>query len=519
MRALRYGLFVLLLAPALARAQVPNAFFEVDGVLYRALATQNFGAQLENGTDIGPLPLVQAVDAAGDGLDGNGTVLDGCSPFDNAADMVGNIALVSRGSCAFVTKAENAADAGATAVVVYMDARNGQEDDALVNMGGDCDPSVCTAPTLFISRRAYKSFIPDLPFPRTATVIPDLSDEPTVGVVATGVVNVPIYDNGFFGTTPENDYAPVADESPLTFNGFTSLYVGSVLVGVNGSVAGSPYDTQSDYVRTSTVLTTSGDVYESIVRATFVSEDLGIEIEHLAQGSVDQPTAVVMQLSAASTTGADIDDVYLGLFVDWDVIDDESDVSTDDLGGFIAEVSMAYVFDADQAQYYGVLPIASETFYPGWNLSGYTTDSDGNDANILAALTSAVSPDGAQGERAVVMGQGPYTLPASGNPVVQAFALVVGESEVDLLNAAWSLYSQCWIYGRGCSTEAATEDGTYRLASIYPNPSTTTARVGFTLPRAEDARVEVFDLLGRRVTVLTDGLHVAGEHSVTLDAT
>ncbi|MEL7362961.1 MAG: T9SS type A sorting domain-containing protein, partial [Bacteroidota bacterium] len=68
------------------------------------------------------------------------------------------------------------------------------------------------------------------------------------------------------------------------------------------------------------------------------------------------------------------------------------------------------------------------------------------------------------------------------------------------------------------ATEEAAQAGTYRLDSVYPNPVSTTATVGFTLPTAEDARVEVFDLLGRRVATLTDGFRAAGEHTVTLDA-
>ncbi|MEO1077843.1 MAG: T9SS type A sorting domain-containing protein, partial [Bacteroidota bacterium] len=35
---------------------------------------------------------------------------------------------------------------------------------------------------------------------------------------------------------------------------------------------------------------------------------------------------------------------------------------------------------------------------------------------------------------------------------------------------------------------------------------------------SEDARVEVFDLLGRRVATLADGFRVVGEHRVKLDA-
>ena len=43
---------------------------------------------------------------------------DGCSPFDNAADIAGQWVYVDRGSCTFATKADNAENAGAQGIVV-----------------------------------------------------------------------------------------------------------------------------------------------------------------------------------------------------------------------------------------------------------------------------------------------------------------------------------------------------------------------------------------------------------------
>lgn len=44
---------------------------------------------------------------------------NGCGPLTNPGDIAGNIALVIRGACSFKTKYDNAADAGAQAIVVY----------------------------------------------------------------------------------------------------------------------------------------------------------------------------------------------------------------------------------------------------------------------------------------------------------------------------------------------------------------------------------------------------------------
>ncbi|MCI0402113.1 MAG: peptidase [Acidobacteria bacterium] len=60
-----------------------------------------------------------AVVAGLDPADGAGpTTFDACSPLTNAAAVNGNIALVNRGTCTFVTKVKNAQNAGAIAVIV-----------------------------------------------------------------------------------------------------------------------------------------------------------------------------------------------------------------------------------------------------------------------------------------------------------------------------------------------------------------------------------------------------------------
>lgn len=59
--------------------------------------------------------IVQAIDPAnGDGP----SATDGCTAFSNAASIDGNIALIDRGTCTFVTKGRNAQNAGAIGVIV-----------------------------------------------------------------------------------------------------------------------------------------------------------------------------------------------------------------------------------------------------------------------------------------------------------------------------------------------------------------------------------------------------------------
>ncbi len=72
----------------------------------------------------------------------------------------------------------------------------------------------------------------------------------------------------------------------------------------------------------------------------------------------------------------------------------------------------------------------------------------------------------------------------------------------------------------GISTAVESEEAPEAVAvePAYPNPFFQSTTLTYTLPRAAEVRVEVFDVLGRRVQILADGFQSAGAHRVAFDA-
>jgi len=58
----------------------------------------------------------------------------------------------------------------------------------------------------------------------------------------------------------------------------------------------------------------------------------------------------------------------------------------------------------------------------------------------------------------------------------------------------------------------------FSLSTNYPNPFNPVTTINFALPERSDVRVEVYDVLGRRVRLLVDNNLSAGTHSVRFDA-
>jgi len=81
------------------------------------------------------------------------------------------------------------------------------------------------------------------------------------------------------------------------------------------------------------------------------------------------------------------------------------------------------------------------------------------------------------------------------------------------------LLSVTVIDGMASSTEASTVPRTFTLRGNYPNPFNSSTHIAFDLPEPAMVRVEISDLLGRRVkTIPARPVGVGTDHTIAVDA-
>jgi hypothetical protein len=58
----------------------------------------------------------------------------------------------------------------------------------------------------------------------------------------------------------------------------------------------------------------------------------------------------------------------------------------------------------------------------------------------------------------------------------------------------------------------------YELSQNYPNPFNPSTTIRFSLPRASQLKIELYNVIGEQVAILADGMYEAGYHKIAFSA-
>ncbi len=343
----------------------------------------------------------------------------------------------------------------------------------------------------------------------------------------TGVAALRVFNTGYYG----NDVGDAAfADTTFNFGAAAPLYEGQLIVAVSPTqISGEPY---SNAPPAPPLPPGPGAGYEWTLGARPVAitppapftqayetaytdagtnnlNPAGLSVLQRSYSRTGDPFVIVeVQVSSATARSG----VYIGMFADFDI----SPTATADRAAFDQATRTVYANSAattGNRNYYGVSVIGMQQ--SGWSstaqLDGATEEA--NQAELYKSLSVNGTPATTNGDRRLAIGAGPFTL-AAGVAQTVRFAYVGGANLVALQQNAAAAQALFPTAGEDGPSAAAG----LRIAPTVPNPATGRTAVTFELDAAQDARLAVYDVLGREVAVLADGAQSAGPHTVALDA-
>lgn len=229
---------------------------------------------------------------------------------------------------------------------------------------------------------------------------------------------------------------------------------------------------------------------------------------------------VMLKYTVRNTGTAVVPAYYFGLYFDWDL----GSVS-ENIAGVDTPLHLGYVYDTDPAgvrAWTGVRlltngPLAFRAIANPGDASWGVYDGFSN-SEKWEALSSGVSKRQAgPTDVSFFIGTGPVRM-TPGDSAVAAFAMIAGDDSLSMFQHAAAAQL---LWNSIASSPPPPPPTEFSLDQNYPNPfnPATTIRYGASsLQPRTSVRLRVFDVLGREVATLVDGMVEPGFHRIRFDA-
>lgn len=274
--------------------------------------------------------------------------------------------------------------------------------------------------------------------------------------------------------------------------------------------------------RASTVLSS-----EAAFEGTSVFSDIGsanpiglkIVSRVIAFNTTGNDKYIIVNYELTNTSNEDLTGIYTGLFTDWDL-----DQSSANATQYDASSKIAYVYAKKNAAYpYAGVKLLETTaeaaYYPlSYQLSNsFLSDNSFSIAEKYNTLTSGVHAlglghDTVEGlDVMFTLGSGPYNIPKN-KMVKVAYAFLAGDNLNDLLKVGESAATKYLQFNNPVVIPTG-----YLLEQNYPNSAQSYTHISFSLPEKTNVNLSIFNVAGKKVAELNNGLLDAGTYKFYVD--
>ncbi len=343
--------------------------------------------------------------------------------------------------------------------------------------------------------RRFSTLLALLAFAGTAS-----AQTPVRTAINTSTLSTAVYSNGVLQGN--------CDTSPQPWFGFNGVELGcgsGFVVGLSASqVIGDMY-ILTTAVGWTPISSGPSTVFPyptltSGVTTSFASASAGLSVVANHYYSEVNPDYVVHRYQVTNTGTAAKLGVRAGMMFDFDI---NETTPPSNVGGYNAATQTAFT-GASGGPFAGITVIGAAT-------SGYRFDlpypSAAGVQHLPADKWSGLTTNGpttaAVGDQRGVIGAGPFDI-APGATITVAFASLAGDTQADLLANAAAARSVA-------TADEGGPNGASALSAPSPNPSAGTASLTMAVEQTQAVRVGLYDVLGREVSVLFDGVAASGQ--------
>ena len=313
----------------------------------------------------------------------------------------------------------------------------------------------------------------------------------------------------------------------FVFGGGNQLYEGGIIMGysstkivnnIRNSASGQDADFTSSMIYNLTspgvISSQDGNTYFTDASAP-VTNRLGISIDMYSYAFTTPADSnyVILRYDIRNISGATINGLYFGLFFDWDMLPDYSTNKT----AYDPSRSLGYAWDTVPSNpiYCGARALEGAASYTGL-LSTYA--SVYTRSAKYSWISGGIVPYNNVDDIHFVISSGPYSLAPDAKQMV-GFA-VIGGTDLANLQASADAALTRWneIKTLVGVEEPESIPKTFALNQNYPNPFNPATTINFDLPKQANVSLKLYDITGREVATILEGMYAAGSYSIPFNA-
>lgn len=367
----------------------------------------------------------------------------------------------------------------------------------------------------------------------------------TINDVATSITSKSLIGFNDFSTQLEG----LGFIYPYTNNGENLLFDGGLMVGIPNNVSdhvrGSGGAVDEDFMSTNNVQRLPTPVFSEFdLEGSFndnnSSSPLNITVDHkaFAWSKAGHRKYVIVEYTINNQSSNTLSNLYAGIFTDWDIAMGNANGYLNNIATTDDSRYLGYTYNTtNNGLYAGVQVLTTDT--AANDFIHYAIDNDGTNGSVdiysdyLSShkYTTLSTMRTNAGERDVsnVVSQGPFNV-AAGSSIVVAFAVLAGDDLADIQETADSAWKEYNGFVLNDVTPIDTTGGPQPLSlseknsgtvlyPAFPNPNNGTATIQFNLEKNGNTSLEICNIMGKTVQVITSGNHSKGHHSYSVNTT